>query len=172
MIDWTKFPPPILPREIFKMKSDAKIEHELGNHCFMKKIRFSQNLTDTEAIFDCMKHIGSNIMGDGFLSLFHEIFTPEDFKKVCDAFTEVGGLKLRDLLCEAWGIYTKGKSFISAEELRAIPVRRFNTKEMMDRFDQIGDEVVAELQAQYPNNKVWSVEYAKLHRGEFKPIEK
>lgn len=171
MIDWTKFPPPLQLEAIFAFESNAKIGHELGHHCFIKKVRFAQSLTETEDVFVRLERIGSNIAGDGFSSIFHEVFTPEYFSIVCDVLTEVGGLKLRDLLREAWDIYTKGKSPISAEELRAISVRRFNSIEKMNRFDQIGEELVSEIQAQYTNEKVWSVEYAKLHRDGFEPIK-
>lgn len=167
MIDWTQFPPPLPLEKIFMLESQARIGHELGNYCFFKKVRFARALTEAEATFECMERMGSIIASDGFLSLFHQEFTAESYAVVYDALTEVGGLKLRDLLCDAWDIYTNGKAPISTSELRSISVRRFNTREKMDLFNQIGEEVVAEIQTQYRCEKVWSVEYAKLHRAEF-----
>lgn len=171
MTDWTQFPPALPLEQIFQIKNPSKLEHELGNHCFMKKRRFSQSLTSAEEMFQGLARMGDEIAGDGFICLFHEVYGPEYFAKICDALTEAGGIKLRDLLREAWAIYTKGKEPITVDELRAISVRRFNNRELMDRFDAIGEEVMKDIQEQHASGKVWSVEYAKLHRNEFEPIK-
>ena len=139
-------------------------------HCLAKG-KHEQVLTHAEQVFYSVARMGGYIAGDGFSSIFHQIFTPVSFALTCDALTEVGGIKLRDLLCEAWSIYTKGNESITASELRAISLRRFNTRELMDRFDAIGEEVMKDYEEQHATGKVWSVEYAKLHRDEFEPIK-
>lgn len=171
MTDWTKFPPALPLEQIFSIENQAKFDHELGNHCFLKSARYSQGLTPSEFVFTTLSSIGGYIAGDGFNSIFHQILTPDSFGKICDALTEVGGIKLRDLLREAWSIYTKGKEPITVDELRSISVRRFNTRELMDRFEAIGEEVVKEIHEQHATGKVWSVEYAKRHRDDFEPIK-
>jgi len=92
------------------------------------------------------------------------------FEEICAAYTEIGAWQLRDLLREAWSIYTKGKHPIRLDELQDISMRRFNTKEKMDRFDEIGEEIATLLSNQYPEKKIWSVEYARRHRDEFIPL--
>ena len=163
--------PPKPLDEIFKIMGPGVFEHELSRHCLFKKVRFSQPLTEAEDVFDKLQGIGGTIAGDGFVSVFHQSLTPESFARICDAITEVGSIRLRDLLREAWSIYTKDKQAITLEELQAIPVRRFNTRENMDHFDRIGEEVAAEIRNQYQADNVCSVNYARLHRSEFIPIQ-
>lgn len=153
---------------IFAIANSTEMAFELRRYCAAKERK--QPLTRAEHIFDCLARFGGRIAGDGFVSLFHEFFSPKSFSDFCDALEEIGAIKLRNLFCEAWSIYTKDKQQISVDELQSISVRRFNTKDNMNRFDQIGEEVVAEIQAQYTNGKIWSVEYAKLHRDQFEPI--
>lgn len=156
---------------IFTMSNPSELAFELKLHCFAKEVECNQPLTKAEHVFDSLVRMGGYIAGDGFRSVYHQIFTPESFETICDALTEVGGIKLRDLLREAWSIYTQGKDPITVDELRAISVRRFNTRELMERFDTIGGEVMKDIEEQYAAGKVWSVEYAKLHRDEFEPIK-
>ena len=158
--------------EILSLSNLHQAVLRLKQHCSSKLYKLNLPLTETESVFYWLSQIGGVIAGDGFISVFHQFFTPESFAKVCEALTEVGGERLRDLLQEAWSIYTKGKHPITLDDLQGISVRRFNTKEKMDRFDQIGEEVANEIAEQYGNGKVWSVEYAKLHRDDFQPIER
>ncbi len=156
---------------IFAISNPSAIAFELELHCFAIEVEHKQVLTPTEQVFDSLVRMGGYIARDGFRSIYHQILTPESFAVVCNALTEVGGIKLRDLLSEAWSIYTKGNESITISELRAISVRRFNTRELMDRFDAIGEEVMKDYREQHAAGKLWSVEYAKLHRDEFEPIK-
>ncbi len=131
-----------------------------------------QQLYSAEQTFCSLCEMGRSIVNDGFVSAFHQFFTPESFTRICEVLAEVNASTLRKLLLEAWSIYTKDKTPITVQELQSIPVRRFNTKEKMERFDEIGDKVISELEKQYQRGKIWSVEYAKRHRDEFTPIEK
>lgn len=165
-----KLPAPKQLDQIFEVGNPTDMAFELRRHCSAKELEHKLPLTKVEQVFDSLVRMGGYIAGDGFNSIFHQILTPDSFRKICDALTEVGGIKLRDLLLEAWSIYTKGKEPITVDELRSISVRRFNTRELMDRFEAIGEEVVKEMHEQHATGKVWSVEYAKLHRDEFEPI--
>ena len=158
--------------EIFGIEEPSALGHELKRYLSNKQYEAKQPLTEPERIFYALERIGGEIVSDGFICLFNELWGPEFFAKLCAALTEVGGLKLRDLLLEAWEIYTQGKKEITVDELQSINISSFNTEEKMDRFDQIGDEVMEEIQQQYDHGKRWSVEYAKKHRDQFKPIEK
>jgi Domain of unknown function (DUF4375) len=157
--------------QIFEQTNTSDIAFDLRHYLSVR--RFSNTPPPTQAELVCygLVRMGGEIASDGFICLFHEVYGPEYFSKICNALTEVGGTKLRDLLREAWSIYTKGKDPITVSELRAISVRRFNTRELMDRFDAIGDEVEKEIHDQHATGKFWSVEYAKLHRHEFEPIQ-
>ncbi len=155
---------------VFKIKDNNKFGDELRRYCAAKKREFKQPLTEAESVFNDLVRFGGLIAGDGFISIFNQFFTPASFSKVCDALTEVGGLKLRDLLREAWSIYTKDRDPITVEQLQSISVRRFNSKERMDRFDEIGLEVEAEIQRQYETDNIYCAMYARLHRAEFSPI--
>lgn len=157
--------------QIFSIPSASDLAFELRHYLAAKRNKHQQPLNAVEQLFDSMVRMGGEIAGDGFICLFHEVYGPEYFAKLCDALTEAGGIKLRDLLREAWSIYTKGKEPITVDELRSISVRRFNTRELMDRFEAIGEEVVKEIHEQHATGKVWSVEYAKRHRDDFEPIK-
>lgn len=156
---------------IFTIGNPSEMAFELKRYCFAKEVECKQPLNHVEAVFDLLARFGGRLAGDGFVSLFHEFFTPDSFADFCDALIEVGAKQANDLFCEAWAIYTKDKLSITPSELKSISVRRFNTKEKMDRFEQIGDEIVKQIEHQYAAGKVWSVEYAKLHRAEFEPIK-
>ncbi|MHA3771737.1 hypothetical protein ACXR0O_09405 [Verrucomicrobiota bacterium sgz303538] len=153
---------------IFAETNPVGVLFELTLHCHEKE-RNNQPLSDAEQNFCWLSEMGSSIVGEGFVSIYNQFFTPHSFTRICDVLEEVEGLKLRELLREAWSIYTKDKHPITQEELQSISVRRFNTREKMNRFDEIGDEVVSELENQLPRGKVWAVEYAKRHRSEFTP---
>lgn len=158
--------------EIYKNPNPRMLEYELRKYVASKELDYKQKLTEAESVFDEIVRMGGRIACDGFVSLYNQSLTPESFTKVCNALTEVGGIRLRDLLHEAWSIYTNDKHAVTLDELRRIPSRRFNTKQKMDRFDQIGEEVIKEFEQELVTGKVWSVEYAKLHRDEFEPIKK
>ncbi|MHA3771739.1 DMP19 family protein [Verrucomicrobiota bacterium sgz303538] len=156
---------------IFAITDPVKFAVELLFHCHEKQ-RIAQPLSNAEQTFCWLREMGRTIANDGFVSVFHEFFTPDSFARICDALAEVGASKLRELLREAWSIYTKDKHPITQEELQSISVRRFNTKEKVDLFNEIGEEVLSELETQYQRGKVWAVEYAKRHHSEFTPVEK
>jgi hypothetical protein len=163
-------PSPKSLEAIFANSNPARLAFELTRHCHEKR-RDNQPLGNAEQTFCWLSDMGSRIVSDGFDSIFKQYFSPQSFLRVCDALKEAGALSLRKLLLEAWSIYTKSKDEISVDDLQAIDVRHFNTQQEMDRFDQIGEKVIAELEGQYERGKVWSVEYAKRHRCEFTSIE-
>ena len=157
--------------EIFEIQNPHLFLFELKGHISNKMYVTHQQLTNAEQVFEWLAGIGSAIVGEGFISLFDQYLTPINFPVICDALSKMGGVRLRDLLSEAWSIYTRGKEPITMDDFLSISVRRFNTRELMDRFDQIGDEVMKDIEHQYAVGKVWAIEYAKLHRDEFEPIK-
>jgi hypothetical protein len=106
--------------EIFAIPKPVLLAHELNAHCLQKLYGVEQPLTEAERIYFALSRIGSVIVGDGFISLFVQFFTPDSFREICDALTEVGASKLRDLLREAWSIYTKDRAPITLDELQSI----------------------------------------------------
>jgi hypothetical protein len=155
---------------IFATADAAMMSHALDIH-INEKLRNGQGLTDAEQVFSGIRDMGRSLVNDGFVSLFHERFSPSSYHLMCDGIGEAGAPDLKQLLLEAWSIFTQGKSPISVEELRRIPVRHFNTAEKMRRFDEIGIEVKKSLEKQSQTRTVWSVEYAKRHRTAFTAIQ-
>lgn len=167
----SSLPKPKALDTIFSEENPVRLLFELTLHCHEKE-RNDQPLSQAEQNFCWLSDMGCSIVSEGFVSVYHQFFTPSSFTRICDVLEEVGALELRQLLREAWSIYTKDKYPLTQEELQSISVRRFNSKEKMERFDEIGDEVVSEVEKQLERGKVWAVEYAKRHRDEFTPIDR
>ncbi|WP_345714476.1 hypothetical protein [Luteolibacter yonseiensis] len=170
MINWDTSTPPKPLDEIFALENGIDLEAGLGSYLFFKRYKHRIELTDAESVFETLQRIGTVIAADGFTSVFCQFLSPDSFKALCSALTEMEAPRLRDLLREAWSIYTKGKDPITLDELQTISVRRFNTSKEMDRFDRIGEEVEDELRRQYRSGTVLSAVYAKKHRDRFIPF--
>jgi len=105
-----------------------------------------------------------------FISVFNQSLTPDSFEEICAAYTEIAHGNCAICFAKRGRFIPRASHPIWLDELQDISMRRFNTKEKMDRFDEIGEEIATLLSNQYPEKKIWSVEYARRHRDEFIPL--
>jgi hypothetical protein len=128
--------------EIINIAKCNELVSEFYSYLIEKK-NSKQELNDIEEVVYLLVSMLLDIEMEGFVDLFHQLYSLKDCLVVEDNLRQFGLHKLADLFSEAKLIYINGKLDITQEEYKQI--NPFILDEIHGRrFDEIGDLILAE----------------------------
>jgi hypothetical protein len=114
---------------------------ELYGFIIQKKID-CQPLHPVETVIYLMMVMRDDMAMEGFIDLFHQLYSLEECRIVEDKLREFGLYRLADLFAEAKHLFIEGRTEITQSEYEEIDPFQYDDS-WRERFDAIGDQVIA-----------------------------
>ena len=153
--------------EIWGIENPDTLVSELASFLSHKKYAREAPLNETEHAFLLLASMQSWIEMEGFQDLFYQQHTLADCHLVENTLRDLGAERLAQLLAEARDIYTRHRPDMTQEEYEQLDPFNLPTADGR-RFDEIADAVYAK-DSQLFGLSIRLAEFAKQHRGEFRP---
>jgi len=127
--------------EILSITDCNELVSEFYSYLIEKK-NSNRKLNDIEEVVYLLVSMLLDIEMEGFIDLFHQLYSLRECLVVEQNLRQFGLHKLADLFSEAKSIYIKGKFDITQEEYEQIDP--FTLDEMQSRrFEEIGETILA-----------------------------
>jgi hypothetical protein len=131
-----------LLNEVFKIDNCDEFVSELYGY-LIDKINSHQELNDVEEVAYLLLSMKLDIEMEGFVDLFHQLYSLRECFVVEQSLRKFGLHKLADLFSEAKRIFINGNNNLTQEEYEQIDPFLLG-KTQSHRFGEIGDLILAE----------------------------